>query len=200
MKWYQYDIRELTQEQYQKWYGLLSAEKRARVDSMRQADDQKRTVAGEMLARQAIAQWCGVAAEAIVFARTDHGKPYAVGMDVEFNISHCGNLLVCAVSDRPVGIDIEQIRPVDLKMAKHFCVQEDLEYLFGHSPLQEEFTYTEEETILHRFFRIWTAKEAYVKRLGTGIKDLKRASYGTICKDGAQFHLLEGNMALTVMD
>lgn len=169
MKWYRYDIRELTETEYQKWYSLMSAEKKARVDRFRQPDDKKRTVAGEMLARKAIAQWCGVEAESIKFDTAEHGKPFAVGLDVEINISHSGNMVVCAVSDQPVGIDIELIRPVDLRTAKHFCTPEDLEYLFGHTPSEEEFIKTEEEAILHRFFQIWTVKEAYCKWSGIGI-------------------------------
>lgn len=172
MKWYHYDIRELTEEEYQKWYDLMSAEKKARVDRFRHPDDKKRTVAGEMLARKAIAQWCGVEAESIKFDTSEHGKPFAVGLDVEFNISHSGNLVVCAVSDQPVGIDIELIRPVDLRTAKHFCTPEDLEYLFGHIPSEDEFIKTEEEAILHHFFQIWTTKEACSKYTGIGISKL----------------------------
>lgn len=158
----------------------MSAEKKARVDRFRQPDDKKRTVAGEMLARKAIAQWCGVDTVSIKFDTTEHGKPFAVGLDVEFNISHSGDMVVCAISDQPVGIDIELIRPVDLRTAKHFCTPEDLEYLFGHTPSEDEFIKTEEEAILHRFFQIWTAKEAYCKCIGTGIADLVNISYTII--------------------
>jgi len=180
MKWYHYDIRELTEEEYQKWYNLMSAEKKARVDRFRQPDDKKRTVAGEMLARKAIAQWCGVDTVSIKLDTTEHGKPFAVGLDVEFNISHSGDMVVCAISDQPVGIDIELIRPVDLRTAKHFCTPEDLEYLFGHTPSEDEFIKTEEEAILHRFFQIWTAKEAYCKCMGRGISAVGTISYATI--------------------
>ena len=180
MKWYHYDIQEMSEEEYQKWYDLMSAEKKARVDRFRQLGDKKRTVAGEMLARKAIAQWCGVEAESIKFDSAEHGKPFAVDLDVEFNISHSGNLVVCAVSDQPVGIDIELIRPVDLRTAKHFCTSEDLEYLFGHTPSEKEFIKTEEEAILHRFFQIWTAKEAYIKCVGSGFSELGIISLAAI--------------------
>lgn len=169
MKWYHYDIRKLTEEEYQKWYNLMSAEKKARVDRFRQPDDKKRTVAGEMLARKAIAQRCGVEAESIKFETAEHGKPFAVGLDMEFNISHSGNLVACAVSDQPVGVDIELIRPVDLRTAKHFCTPEELEYLFGHTPSEDEFTKSEEVMVLHRFFQIWTTKEAVGKCRGIGL-------------------------------
>ena len=108
MKWYKYDIRDLFQDEYEKWYSLMSVEKKQRVDRFRLVDDKKRTVAGEMLARKAIAEWGGIAPESITFGTKEHGKPYAKDLAVEFNVSHSGDMVVCAVDDKPIGIDIER--------------------------------------------------------------------------------------------
>ena len=171
MKWYKYDIRDLTDEEYAYRYSLMNADKRKRVDRFRLIDDKKRTVAGEMLARKAIAEWCGVEPESITFAIGEHGKPYAVDLDVEFNISHSGYMVVCTVDSTPVGIDLEQIRPIDLSVAKRFCSDEELLYIFGHKPTDEDFVYTEDKEILTRFFEIWTKKEAMVKLPVIAIKN-----------------------------
>lgn len=173
MKWYKCDIRDLTDEEYTYWYSLMNADKKKRVDRFRFFDDQKRTVAGEMLARKAIAEWCSVQPYIIEFAIGEHGKPFAVGLDVEFNISHSGYMVVCVVNDNPVGIDIEQMRSIDLIVAKRICTDEELLYLFGHIPTAEDFVYTIEAAILKRFFELWTAKEAYVKCFDNGLKNLK---------------------------
>ena len=140
MKWYKYDIRDLTDNEYNKWYSLMSEDKQCRVDRFRFVDDKKRTVAGEMLARKAIAEWCSVAPEDIVFGIKEHGKPYAKNLSIEFNISHSSDMVVCAVDDKPVGIDIEQIRPIDLTVAKRICTDEELLYLFDHTPTDQDFT------------------------------------------------------------
>lgn len=169
MKWYKYDIRDLTDAEYKKWYSLMGEDKQCRVDRFRFVDDKKRTVVGEMLARKAIAEWCGVAPENIMFGIKEHGKPYAKDLVVEFNISHSGDMVVCAVDDKPIGIDIEQIRPIDLKVAKRVCTSEELIYLLGHTPTDEDFAYTTNTEILTRFFELWTAKEAYGKCLGMGV-------------------------------
>ena len=76
MKWYKYDIRDLTDTEYNKWYSLMSEDKRHRVDRFRFLDDKKRTVAGEMLARGRFAgidSWgrarvesCGAAGQAFL--------------------------------------------------------------------------------------------------------------------------------------
>lgn len=169
MKWYKYDIRELSDKEYCKWYSLMSDEKQRRVDRFRFGDDKKRTVAGEMLARKAISDWCSVNAEDIIFDYKEYGKPYAIDLDVEFNISHSCDLVVCAIDNSPVGIDVEKIRPIDLNVAKRFCNKEELFYLFGHELAEEDFIYTSETDILSRFFEIWTKKEAYGKFIGFGL-------------------------------
>lgn len=169
MKWYKYDIRDLNDTEYNKWYSLMSTDKQRRVDRFRFVDDKKRTVVGEMLARKAIAEWCGVSPESISFGKKEQGKPYAKDLTVEFNISHSGDMVVCAVDDKPVGIDIEQIRPIDLSVAKRICADDELLYLFGYTPTERDFTYTTDTKILTRFFELWTAKEAYGKCIGEGI-------------------------------
>lgn len=169
MKWYKYNICDLTDEEYAYWYSLMNADKRQRVDRYHMIDDKKRTVSGEMLARQAIAEWCNVQPESIRFAVDEQGKPYAVELCVEFNISHSGDMVVCAVADKPVGIDIEQIRPINLTITKRICTDKELHYLFGHTPTDADFVYTEDVNILTRFFELWTAKEASGKCIGAGL-------------------------------
>ncbi len=174
MKWYKYDIRDLTDAEYNKWHSLMSEDKQRRVDRFRFMDDKKRTVAGEMLARKAIAEWCDIAPESITFSIKEHGKPYAKDLEVEFNISHSGDMVVCAVDDKPIGIDVERIRPIDLTVAKRICTDEELLYLLGHTPTDQDFTYTTNTEILTRFFELWTAKEAYGKCLGNGIVEINK--------------------------
>ena len=89
------------------------------------------------------------------FKRTKDGKPYAEGKAC-FNISHSGSFAAVAVSDSEVGIDIERIRDVNLGIAKKFS-REEREYILSAENPQKAF------------FEIWTAKEAYLKKYGTGL-------------------------------
>ncbi len=82
-------------------------------------------------------------------AREDGGKPFFPGRpDICFNLSHSHGAAVCAVHDRPVGIDVEKLRPAP----KHLAAGMDDE----------------------AFFRLWTAKEATIKRQGLGVGALLR--------------------------
>ena len=169
MKWYKYDIRDLTNEEYNKYFSLMSPEKQQRVNKFRFADDKKRTVAGEMLARKTIAEWCSVDETDIVFYKNEHGKPYLKDLPCYFNISHSSDFVVCAVSENEIGIDIEKIRPIDLKIAKKICTETELKYLFNGIPNENDFNLATDDELLSRFFKLWTAKEAYGKCKGIGV-------------------------------
>ena len=181
MKWYKYDIRDLSQDEYEKWYSLMSVDKKQRVDRFRFADDKKRTVAGEMLARKAIAVWCHVSEEEILFDKLEYGKPFAIGLDVEFNISHSGDLVVCAVDNQPVGIDIEQIRPIDLYVIKRICAEHEIVYMLEDNLRNDIFCKITDYLVLTRFFEVWTLKEAYGKLMGNGIVKECVGDESTLC-------------------
>lgn len=177
MKWYKYDIRDLTETEYKKYYSLMSRERQEKVDSLNIYDDKKRTVVGEMLVKKEIANLLEINPESINIYPNKSGKPYAENCSLEFNISHSENIVVCAIDKNKIGIDIEKIRPINLKIAKRICNEDELNYLFGFTPKENDFKYTEDVNILNRFFEIWTGKEAYGKCVGTGLKNLINHSF-----------------------
>ena len=169
MKWTSFDIRGLSAAEYDRYYALMREEKRRRTDRFRFDDDRRRTVSADMLARRAVAEWCGVPEERVVFDLAANGKPRARGLDVEFSVSHSGDLAVCAVDGRPVGIDVELVRPIDLKLATRVCTAAELYWLFSRAPAGKDFVHTEDEALLERFYTLWTRKEAHAKWSGAGL-------------------------------
>jgi 4'-phosphopantetheinyl transferase len=86
------------------------------------------------------------------------GKPQVAGL--EFNLSHSGDMVVYAVSDRPVGIDIERIRSMDLAgIIQRFFAPSEFAAWQKLPPAEQELA----------FFQTWTVKEAYLKAIGTGL-------------------------------
>ena len=82
-----------------------------------------------------------------------------------FNLSHSGRFAACVVSDRPVGIDVEDAslrRTMDFRrIASRFFTG-------------REACWVEEEDSLHRFLQLWTRKESFLKCSGEGLRrDLK---------------------------
>ena len=187
MKWYHMDIRDMTDEEYGKYYAMADEARREKTDACRVREDSLRSIAGDRLARLAVSEHCGVPMEEIRFGRSGDGKPYAIGLDVHFNISHSGCLAVCAVSDRPVGIDVQLMRPVRSALTRKACTPGELKYVQDASGFGETLT----GEALVRFYQIWCTKEAYFKWLGTGIRDLKKFDTLDHIRSGGTFRMDE---------
>lgn len=50
-----------------------------------------------------------------------YGKPFITNRnDIHFNISHSGEIVTCIVDKYSVGVDIENITPIDMTIASNF--------------------------------------------------------------------------------
>lgn len=88
-----------------------------------------------------------------------YGKPcFRIHPEVRFNISHSGDLVICAVSDFEIGIDIQEKSRMntDRIAKKVMSSAEHKKYL--ESSERQDF-----------FYRVWVMKESYVKWIGDGI-------------------------------
>lgn len=80
-------------------------------------------------------------------ARESGGKPFFPQRpDICFNLSHSRGAAVCALHDKPVGVDVEKLRPAPRRLASGMADG--------------------------AFFRLWTAREATAKRAGLGLAAL----------------------------
>ena len=148
--------------------------RKAKVKRFQNEISKKSTLAGEWLVRCLLSNITGEAAESFIISVDERGKPYLENVSaLFFNISHSGSKVVAAICDKSVGVDIEMIRPVSLKLAKKVCTPEELLYVFGCLPEEPEFENESKPESIRRFLEIWTAKEAYFKCIGTGITDFK---------------------------
>ena len=174
MKYFIYNIENLSDAEYEKWFSLMTKEKQERVSRYKDITRRKCSVAGEMLVKAYI-NALNIAPEILEISEDENGKPYIPDCPVHFNFSHCENMLALAFSDEEIGIDIERIRPISLTILKRFFSEEEQKYVLGHEPDESSFTKSEDKEILERFYRIFTLKEAICKKSGIGIKGLKDA-------------------------
>ena len=168
---YKRTIDSLTEQELDRCVALMRHQRRAQVAKMGNLQVRRRTILGEWMAKTSISEHTGIPIEQIVLNHDAHGKPYVVGPNLHFNVSHSGDLVVCAVNEKPVGIDIEQVRPLEMRLADRVCTESDAAYLNEAE--------TDEER-LERLYRLWTAKEAYFKWKGTGITNLKSITFADI--------------------
>lgn len=111
--------------------------------------------AGMLLLRQALSE-LGVGYYGVETLPT--GKPVLTGAPYHFSISHSGGLCALALSDRPVGIDLQSLSAFDLiadteRFSKRFLASDE-RAAFSEEPTREQLC------------RIWTQKEALAKLLG----------------------------------
>ena len=185
MNWYKYNINYLSENEYNKWFSLMNTKKQNRVNAYRNINAKKRSVCGELLVKKNISNLLGICADTIKIETLDNGKPYAANVDVHFSISHSSDYVVCAIDNSPIAIDIEQIKPINLKIAKRICTEKELTYIFSKTPINRDFTYSTDNSLLTKFFKIWTFKEAYIKL--NGFIDFKSIDYFSIDKNYFEF-------------
>ncbi len=91
----------------------------------------------------------------------DKGKPYIEGRaDIQFNVSHCHEAAVLALSHYPVGIDVQGAFPWKEKLARRICSPSEWQLLDRQQSTEDK------RQLLHR---LWCRKEAVLKCLGIGI-------------------------------
>jgi hypothetical protein len=109
----------------------------------------------KILFRKMIRRLCPSLCSNLQIKTGQRGKPYlAECSSWHFNISHTGNMGVCAVARIPIGVDIEQIdkRRKWKEIAKQCFHKQESEYLRDQP--------SSDCTL---FYHIWTRKEAWLK-------------------------------------
>lgn len=163
LKLYFCNISDISASELTEWFGKMSSERKEAVRKLRIPHKQKLKIAADNLCRNAISDFCGIAPDKIRFGVTENGKPFAKEIDVQFNISHSGDFVVCAVSDKEIGIDIEKIRDINPRITRKFSDEKERIYIDSHK---------------NGLFEIWTLKEAYFKCIGTGLcANIKNVSF-----------------------
>ncbi|MCP5095774.1 MAG: 4'-phosphopantetheinyl transferase superfamily protein [Chloroflexi bacterium] len=157
-----------------------TAEMRDNLWPLLAADEQKRAlrfyfdqhrfhfIVARGLLRTILANYLHTAPQTIQFIYGEHGKPELTpsfkenGNQLEFNLSHSKGMALIGVSwNRPLGIDIESVRPLDdgKDIARRFFSKWEYEQ-FTAVPLSQQ---------PKAFFNCWTRKEAYIKAIGDGL-------------------------------
>jgi 4'-phosphopantetheinyl transferase len=160
---------------------FLPAAGKTRVRDRLSNTSKLHTVAGELLARYSVGQYIGNPQQDIHLIFGDKGKPHIGNLqNVHYNISHSGHYVVCAVAPYEIGIDVERVRKVNLRIAERF---------FSESEINDLMARCEEER-MNYFITLWTIKESYLKAIGRGLT--QHLNSFTIINNGVSY-LLTGN-------
>lgn len=180
-KLYVRNISHLYEGEWMRFLPLLSRERREWAKRLRKDHDSARCVGAWLLLREALARE-GMDAEALELEKGPFGKPFFPG-GPEFSISHAGPFAALALSDQAVGVDIEAAR----------CTLDIAKYCFAEDEITAALALTGDRQRLY-LQRLWVAKEAYVKALGTGLSTPLNSFCVLLHEDSAE--LRQGQTAL----
>lgn len=146
----------------EKAIGEVSEQRRQQALRFKFEEGRRLCLSAYLLLKRALKREYGIS-ENPVFEYSADGKPSIAGHpEIHFNLSHCRLAAVCVVSDVPVGIDVESVRPFKESLARY--VLSDAEYQSVVSSPNPDA----------EFIRLWTMKESLLKLTGEGIRrDLK---------------------------
>lgn len=102
------------------------------------------------------------------------GKPYFPARpDICFNYSHCRAGILAGIAKESIGVDIEAVRVFKESLTERICHPRELAAVKACAGKDRLLT------------RLWTAKEAYLKYTGQGIRaDLRGLDMSGILADG----------------
>jgi 4'-phosphopantetheinyl transferase len=141
---------------------VVADERKNKISRYLRQADAYRSLLGELLTRFAVIRHTSLSNERISFTFNSYGKPFLQeDPEFRFNISHSGGwvVLICDRGSGQLGIDVEQIAPIDMKVAERFFSKGEYEGLMLKP----------EEKRLEHFYCLWTLKESYIKALGKGL-------------------------------
>lgn len=144
------------------WYALLTPDETRRAQRYRQSKDQHRFIIVRAVLRSLLAIYTGQPPASLQFTISATKKPGLVGWpDLYYNVSHSGEWALVALSQTPIGVDVEKINT-------DFPFQDIIRHNFSRA--EQRCVETAPDPV-SCFYQCWTRKEALLKATGRGLTD-----------------------------
>lgn len=159
------NINHYSQEEYNEFLKLIRQDKRERIAKILHKEDQYRSILGEILLIKLLKEF-NIEYNSIHITTNQYGKPYIQDLDVYYSISHSHEYVICAISNKEIGIDIEKIRHIAPVTLKQYATTNEIEYITSIDKLYER-----------RCFEIFTLKESYFKCMGCDLREILNVEF-----------------------
>jgi len=147
----------LSDESYHLYMSLLPEREQNKVKAFRRWEDATASLIGKALLIKGLSALGYQQFQLHDLQYSSYNRPFLAG-GLDFNISHSGNYVVCAISGHcRVGIDIEKIQTQDLDPFNYTLNMAELNNVLASA------------TPYELFYNIWTKKEAITKADGRGL-------------------------------
>lgn len=141
---------------------LLSHVETTRAKRFRFNADKQRFICRRVALKLILSKYTTQDANRLIIDEADQQKPKLMNAHVHFNTSHSQDVGLVAVSNQPLGVDIEYhkdtLEELNL-LAKNVLAETELKH----------FLESEETVSKRAFYQFWTLKEAYLKAIGLGL-------------------------------
>ncbi len=179
---------DLPTESIERFAILLSSDEQIRADRFRFVQHRQRFIAGRGILRSLLGRYLQIEPDRVQFLYSEKGKPFLADQSLQFNVAHSQGLALYSVAlDRPVGVDLEQIRAIaDLdSLTQRFFTSNEYAAITALPINQQSRT----------FFRYWACKEAYLKATGDGLAKLQELEISLSSKQACLKKIPQGNIA-----
>ena len=150
---YIYNLKNLQEGEADNMLPHLPLWRRQRVADVKNATVRTESIVAGALLVMALRERLGAEPEDKYFIKNENGL-YDVYAKIHFNITHSGDYVAVALSDEPVGIDIEHKEDKEFRISNRMFSQEDKDYIAGNQK---------------NFRNVWTIKESFLKCVGIGV-------------------------------
>lgn len=169
-----------------KAYPLVSKSRQEKIDFYRFNKDKKLSCGAYLLLKKLLSE---KKISNPHFETEKYGKAYISNYEnIYFNLSHSGKIVLCAISDMEVGVDVEYIDPeIDLNISKNYFYNSEYENILNAKNKPDEF------------FKYWVLKESYMKYTGLGM-NLKLNSFEIKIEDEIKLKNDTKNLKFNLFD
>ncbi|MBU0485489.1 MAG: 4'-phosphopantetheinyl transferase superfamily protein [Proteobacteria bacterium] len=176
----------LSDDVMHKWMTTLPGSIRDAISRFQRWEDRQASLYGKLLLREALTL-NGADPDCLEHLRLDrYGRPY-LEERVDFNISHSGEFVVCAVTSfGKIGVDVERVRALDIVEFQKYISPENWQEI------------NRQEDPLRSFFDHWTMRESVIKADGRGLSiplDNLAVKNGAVALEGKEWFLRKLDLA-----
>lgn len=155
------NINDYNEDEIKNFFYEIPMYKQEKIKKYKSEKEIKMSIIGEILLKELLKKHYNLDYNKLNFKTNKNGKPFIANSNVFFNISHSKEFIIVAVSNNPVGVDIEKKRKISNNMVKYITNESEKNYIL----FSDDF--------LNTFFKIYVLKEAYIKMFGLNINCIK---------------------------
>lgn len=165
---------------------LLSSYRLKQLSKCKEPLKRRQGLGAELLLIHALSLWNKELTLPLSIETQAGGKPILSDQSIHFSLSHSGNYVACAISDYPVGVDLEAERPLYDSLLHRVFSEKERQRILNSENTPASFT------------EAWTRKESFLKATGEGLRAVKRFSVLDPPQNAAFFHTCMGELHLCV--